>query len=82
MGGGDVVHDQALSYVVAMRGNFTVEARRPFVPHDQAATSPITRDYSVITMVVDAATGRVMDYGLVDCMPDISTAGPVTTDIP
>jgi hypothetical protein len=80
MGGGDVVHSDAPSYVMAIQGNFAVGVHRPPVGLPGTVEKENeTSTYSVMTIVVDAATGRVTDFGLAHCMPDLSVAGPMTT---
>jgi hypothetical protein len=37
---------------------------------------------SVITLVLDARTGHVTDFGISDRYPPLAQLGPVTTDLP
>jgi hypothetical protein len=77
MGIGDVVDNDTPSFVVAMQGDFTVQVRLPWGSQGRGAVGAATRSYRVMTLVVHARTGRVMDVGFAHVMPDISTAGPV-----
>lgn len=36
---------------------------------------------TVLTIVVDARTGRTEDFGVQDRYPDLAKLGPVTTDL-
>jgi hypothetical protein len=68
-----VVQSVNASYLIAIRGHFVGDPPRP--PGSRAPTG------SVMTMVVDATTGKVTDGGLGNSYPDLSTLGPVTTDL-
>jgi hypothetical protein len=70
---GDVVPGDNPSYLIAMRGHFVSNGPRP-----QGAASPTG---SVMTLVVDATTGKVADVGLEDTYPDLAKLGPVVTDL-
>lgn len=71
---GDIVFAWNWSYLIAIRGHFTLTgaSRPPGAP-------PPTG--SVITLVVDARTGQVTDSGAVNHYPHLAKVGPVTTDL-
>jgi hypothetical protein len=71
---GDGVPGGRWSYLIAERGNFVL--KNASVPSGARAPSG-----SVLTMIVDAATGRVTDGGVSDRYPRLATLGPVTTDL-
>jgi hypothetical protein len=71
---GDRVPGSAWSYLVAERGEFVAEsASRP-----AGVSAPRG---SVITLVVNATTGRVSDSGISNHYPRLDKLGPVTTDL-
>lgn len=72
----DGLAGQADSYLVAIRGRFTIP--KPVPPAEPPSGETVT--YSVMTLVLDAATGQVTDFGLSNEYPQLSTLGPVTTD--
>jgi hypothetical protein len=78
--GGDIIlgtDATTPSYLIAMKGSFTVQ--RPLPPGaPQSLQGTVT--YSVLTLVVNAETGRVMDSGLTNSYPDLASLGPVATD--
>jgi|SRR5579884_48395 len=74
LGGGDLVFEWNWSYLIAVRGHF---AARDFTG-PPGARAPRG---SVITLVVDAASGRVTDFGLSSRYPDLAKLGPVSTDL-
>jgi hypothetical protein len=80
--GGDVVPNTDLSYLVAVRGNFTPSGG-PGLSLDLPGLDnsiPAEQSYSVMTLVIDAATGDVTDTGYSDDFPNLSAAGtPVRT---
>ena len=71
---GDGVPGRRWSYLIAERGNLILKDAS--VPSGARAPSG-----SVLTMIVDAATGRVTDGGVSDRYPHLATLGPVTTDL-
>jgi hypothetical protein len=69
---GDLVFEWNWSYLIAERGHFRYVGLGP-------ANVRITG--SVLTQVVDAATGQVTDAGLSKRYPDLRRLGRVTTDL-
>jgi hypothetical protein len=79
---GDTVNSDAPSMVIAIHGQFTTKASVPAPLAPMAATNPPpTVTYSYITLVVDATTGQVTDYGLSNTSPNMSALGPSTIDL-
>jgi hypothetical protein len=72
---GDLVFDWNWSYLIAIRGHFMFTN----VPGPSSASATISG--SVITLVVDAATGRVTDSGISNAYPHLARLGKVTTDL-
>ncbi len=71
--GGDEVFEWNWSYLIAIRGHFSFsDAPRP------AGAPPPSG--SVITLVLDAASGEVADTGVSNTYPDLARLGPVRTD--
>lgn len=70
---GDEVFEWNWSYLIAIRGRFSF----PNAPRLAGGPAP---GGSVITLVVDAATGEVTDSGVAKTFPDLAKLGPVTTD--
>jgi hypothetical protein len=68
----DVPGDQA-GYLIVAHGNFT-EDNAP-VPRGGLALTG-----TVLTVVVDATTGEITDWGLSDDVADLAKLGPVTAD--
>ncbi len=62
------------SYLIAERGHFTAYMASP------PPGAPLPTG-SVLTLVVDAFTGDVTDYGVSNRYPDLVVLGPVTTDL-
>lgn len=71
---GDLVFEWDWSYLIAIRGHFT--ATGASIP---PGAKPPTG--SVITLVVDARTGLVTDFGISNRYPPLAKLGPVTTDL-
>lgn len=72
---GDIVPGQQWSYLIAERGRFIfIDAPRP-----PGARAPAG---SVLTLVVDASTGKITDTGLSNRYPKLAALGPVTNDLP
>jgi hypothetical protein len=69
--GAEVDTDQ-LSYLIVLHGNFV--GRVAHVPRG----APLPRG-SVLTIIVDADTGLVTDWGISDRTPDTSSLGPETS---
>jgi hypothetical protein len=81
IGGGDVVFSDQPSYLIVVHGHFTVTPQLPPIPPGVSIPpQPQTLTYSTMTLVVDASTGQVTDYGLTNDHPDLSALGTVTTD--
>ena len=78
--GGDKVPGDNPSYLVAIRGNYTVQRALPPIPPGAPAPTQTTANYSVITLVVDASTGQITDYGISDEYPNLDSVGAVSTD--
>jgi hypothetical protein len=74
VGQGDLVFEWNWSYLIAVRGHFSDSNVGP------AGSSSTVRG-KVITLVVDAATGQVTDYGLSNRYPALRRLGRVTTDL-
>jgi hypothetical protein len=70
---GDVVPYGEPSYLIAIRGHFKGDAPRP--PGSKAPSG------TVLTLVVNALTGKVTDGGLGDNYPDLAKFGPVHIDL-
>lgn len=79
---GSIVPGDRESYLIAIRGSFTVrQRRRPFVPEVQEPVET-TSTYSVMTLIVDVATGEPTDSGMSNEYPDLALVGSVVTDHP
>lgn len=71
---GDQVPGRRWSYLIAERGHFVL--KNPTQP--LAARAPRG---SVLTLVVDASTGKITDSGLSNRYPHLTALGPVHTDL-
>lgn len=71
---GDLVFAWNWSYLIAVRGHF-IATDVSVPPGAKAPTG------SVLTLVVDAATGQTTDFGLGNRYPPLTELGPVTTDL-
>src|SRR6202035_1838820 len=71
---GDVVPGCRWSYLIAEPGHFVL--RSAHIP----SGAPLPKG-TVLTLVIDAATGRSTDGGLSNHYPDLDRLGPVTTDL-
>lgn len=60
-------------YAIVMRGQF-IDENAPRPPEASAPTGP------VLTMVIDAGTGELTDFGIGNQVPDLSGLGTVTVD--
>ena len=71
---GDLVYAWNWSYLIAERGHFvfTNASGPPGAPPPKG---------TVLTLVVDAATGNITDDGLDNHYPPLAELGPVTTDL-
>jgi hypothetical protein len=69
----DLIPSSAWSYLIAERGRFIAYGASP------PLGAPLPRG-SVMTIVVDAATGRVTDFGISNYYPPLARLGAVTTD--
>jgi hypothetical protein len=74
IGSGDLVFEYNWSYLIAVRGHFTCTA----CGGPPGAKTPTG---SVITLVVDAKSGRGTDGGIGNRYPRLAKLGPVTTDL-
>jgi hypothetical protein len=72
VGQGDLIPEWNWSYLIAIRGHFT---------YTGVGLSNATLNGTVITLVVDAATGQVTDSGLSTRYPPLARLGKVTTDL-
>ena len=74
----EVVNATNRSYLIAERGNFGTPtiSSPPGIP---MGPGPVRIIRHVITLVVDARTGKVTDSGLSDRYPDLTRLGRVTT---
>ena len=71
---GDLVFDWSWSYLIAVHGHF-VALGAPIPPGARPPRG------TVITLVLDARTGRVTDAGLSNRYPPLAELGPVSTDL-
>jgi hypothetical protein len=71
---GDRVPGKRWSYLIAERGSFVLKD----APAPQGAPAPRG---TVLTIVVDAATGMQTDIGVSNRYPDLAALGAVTTDL-
>ncbi len=71
---GDLVFEWNWSYLVAIRGRFTADG----APIAAGAKPPTG---TVITLVLDARSGQVTDFGIGNRYPPLAQLGPVTTDL-
>lgn len=78
--GGAVVPGEEESYLIAIQGHFTVPRRRPPIPPGLPVPVETTDTYSVMTLVVNVATGAPTDSGLSNDYPDLAAVGSVITD--
>ena len=69
--GAEVDTDQ-LSYLIILHGNFVGHVAHP------PPGAPLPQG-SVLTIVVDASTGLVTDWGISDRTPDTASLGPETS---
>jgi hypothetical protein len=74
IGQGDLVFEWNWSYLIAVRGHFSYNDLGP-------PGSSSTVHGTVITLVVDAATGQVTDTGVSNRYPPLARLGKVTTDL-
>jgi hypothetical protein len=70
---GDLVFAWNWAYLIAERGHFTATGAS-YPPGAKPPTG------SVLTLVVDARTGRATDSGIGSRYPQLARLGPVTTD--
>lgn len=88
--GGDLIWDWHWAYLIAIKGHFKFNPSGPsgsYAPDhaeglgkDTAGKRTGPQSYTVITLVLDAQTGRGEDFGVSNDYPDIAQLGPVTTD--
>jgi hypothetical protein len=74
IGQGDLVFEWNWSYLIAIRGHFSYSDVGP--PGSSSGVHG-----TAITLVVDAATGRVTDSGISNRYPPLARLGKVTTDL-
>ncbi len=74
IGQGDLVFSWSWSYLIAVRGHFSYSGLGP-------PGSSSTIQGTVITLIVDAATGQVTDSGISNGYPPLARLGTVTTDL-
>jgi hypothetical protein len=78
---GSWVRSDAPSYLIAMRGDFSVP--RPAPPTQSPTDAQHTvMAYPIQVLVVEIASGRVTDSGSSSDYPDLSSVGPVVIDYP
>lgn len=70
----DVIPDSRETFLVVERGSFVDHNRAFRLP----GGSPLSG--SVLTLVIDASSGQVTDFGIQDNVPDLSGLGPITVD--
>jgi hypothetical protein len=90
LAGGDQIPDWHWAYLIAIKGHFKFNPegsggtyppdRGEGLSPDTAGKQTATHTYTVITLVLDARTGRTEDFGISNGYPDIAKLGPVTTD--
>lgn len=73
---GDRVPLGQASYLIVLRGQFTAaNFPRPQLQNTQVPTG------TVLTLVVDATTGHVTDWGLGNRVPNLAKLGAIHTDL-
>jgi hypothetical protein len=77
---GSWVRSDELSYLIAMRGDFS--APRPTPPTIRPTAQDTVMAYPVQVLVVGVASGRVTDSGASSDYPDLGSVGPVVIDYP
>lgn len=82
--GPDLIWNWDWAYLIAIKGHFKFTPGDGGIPYaadpGPAGTGYEAHKYSVITLVVDARTGRGEDFGISNNYPDLAKLGPVTTD--
>ena len=78
VGAGAGVPGERASWLIAIQGRFVTPARRPEAR--RRGGDGAGREYTVITLVIDAETGAPTDSGSGNEYPDLAAAGPVITD--
>jgi hypothetical protein len=71
---GDGVSGQQWSYLIAERGHFVVK-------DSQGLPGSTVPRGSVLTLIVNATTGHVTDFGVSDRYPDLAKLGRIYTDL-
>jgi hypothetical protein len=71
---GDIVPGKQWSYLIAERGHFVLRN----VPTPPGAPAP---HGSVLTLIVNASTGHLTDFGVSNRYPDLAKLGRVHTDL-
>lgn len=72
---GDIVPDGTWCYLIAERGSFRGIYTGSVPPRGKVRRAP------VLTFVVNAKTGAVLDYGVQNHYPDLAKLGSVRTDL-
>jgi|GEM_PF-6835858 hypothetical protein len=75
----DLVWGWSWAYLIAIRGHFKATGEPGSYAADYS-DSPSSQVYSVVAIVLDAKTGHVEDFGMLDRYPKLSNMGAVTTD--
>jgi hypothetical protein len=78
---GSWVRSDELSYLIAMRGDFSAPRPTPPTIRPTAAQDRVMA-YPVQVLVVEVASGRVTDSGSSSAYPELSSVGPVVIDYP
>jgi hypothetical protein len=76
---GDLIWDWHWAILIAIRGSFPASDISDTRSAGRATASP-PKQFPVLTLVIDARTGRTEDFGLSDHYPKLSQMRPVTTD--
>jgi hypothetical protein len=72
---GSIVHSDAASYIIVIKGNFRARTRSPPFGADTGDF-----EYPFQILVVDVETGAITDSGNSPRCPDLTTLGNVVTD--
>jgi len=79
--GGAIVPGEEQSDLIAIEGRFKGRRRLPPIPPGFPVPDRSMHTYSVITLVVDVATGAPTDSGSSNDYPDLAAVGTVVTDL-
>jgi hypothetical protein len=72
-------HSDKPSYLIAIRGSFSARRPLPMTALHEGVEASIDQ-FSVLTLVVERESGKVVDSGCSNQYPDLSSVGPVITD--